>query len=62
MQVFEQWAAQPDIQQKMQQDPALAERAMQYQKQRQFQIQQQQNAQIGRTGTAPTAYGQTAQQ
>ena len=46
----------------MQQDPALAERAMQYQKQRQFQIQQKQNAQIGRTGTAPTAYGQTAQQ
>ena len=60
MQVFQQWLAQPDIQQKAQQDPALQERIQNYMQQRQMQIQQQANAQIGRLGAAPTQFGQTA--
>jgi hypothetical protein len=61
MQVFQQWLSQPDIQQKAQQDPALQERIQNYMQQRQMQIQQKQNAQIGRLGAAPTQFGQTAQ-
>ena len=60
LQVFMQWLQQPDIQQKVQQDPALQERVNQYTQQRNFAIQQKQNAQIGRLGTAPTQFGQTA--
>ena len=60
MQVFQQWLSQPDIQQKAQQDPALQERIQNYMSQRQMQIQQQQNAQIGRLGAMPTQFGQTA--
>ena len=61
MQVFQQWLSQPDIQQKAQQDPALQERIQTYMQQRQMQIQQKQNAEIGRLGAAPTQFGQTAQ-
>ena len=61
MQVFQQWLSQPDIQQKAQQDPALQERIQNYMQQRQMQITQKQNAQIGRLGAAPTQFGQTAQ-
>ncbi len=60
LQVFQQWLQQPDIQQKAQQDQALQERIQGYVKQRQFAIQQKQNAQIGRLGAAPTQFGQTA--
>jgi hypothetical protein len=60
LQVFQQWLQQPDIQQKAQQDQALAERIQGYIKQRQFAIQQKQNATIGRLGAAPTQFGQTA--
>ena len=56
LQVFTQWLQQPDIQQKAQQDQALQT----YMQQRQMQIQQKQNAQIGRLGAAPTQFGQTA--
>ena len=59
LQVFQQWLQQPDIQQKSQQDPALQERIKAYMQQRQMQIQQKQNAQIGRLGAAPTQFGQT---
>jgi len=59
LQVFQQWLQQPDIQQKAQQDQALQERIQTYMQQRQMQIQQKQNAQIGRLGTAPTQFGQT---
>ena len=62
MQVFQQWLSQPDIQQKAQQDPALQERIQNYMQQRQMQITQKQNAQIGRLGAAPTQFGQTANQ
>ena len=54
MQVFQQWLQQPDIQQKAQQDPALQERIQNYMQQRQMQITQKQNAQIGKLGAAPT--------
>jgi len=60
LQVFQQWLQQPDIQQKAQQDQALGERIQGYMKQRQFAIQQKQNATIGRLGATPTQFGQTA--
>ena len=60
LQVFQQWLQQPDIQQKAQEDQALQERIQGYLQQRQFAIQQKQNAQIGRLGAAPTQFGQTA--
>jgi hypothetical protein len=59
LQVFQQWLAQPDITQKVQQDPALQERINGYLQQRQFAIQQKQNAEIGRLGATPTQFGQT---
>jgi len=61
MQVFQQWLSQPDIQQKAQQDQALQERIQNYMQQRQMQIQQKQNAAIGRLGATPTQFGETAQ-
>jgi hypothetical protein len=60
MQVFQQWLSQPDIQQKAQQDQALQERIQNYMQQRQMQIQQKQNAVIGRLGANPTQFGETA--
>jgi len=60
LQIFQQWLQQPDITQKVQQDPALQERIDTYLKQRQMQIMQKQNANIGRLGTMPTPYGQAA--
>ncbi len=60
LQVFQQWLSQPDIQQKAQQDQALQERVQGYMQQRQFAIQQKQNARIGRLGATPTQFGQTA--
>lgn len=59
LQIFQQWLQQPDIQEKAQQDQALQERIQNYMQQRQMQIQQKQNAQIGRLGAAPTQFGQT---
>jgi len=46
LQVFQQWLQQPDVAQKVQQDPALQERIQNYMQQRNMQIQQKQNAQI----------------
>ncbi len=45
-----------DVQQKMKDDPAFKARIEKRIKQRQFFIQQQQNAQIGKTGTPPATY------
>lgn len=59
LQVFQQWMSQPDIQDKLASDEALQERVQNYFQQRNFQMQQIQNAQIGRTGAAPTQFGQT---
>jgi len=54
--------SQPDVQQKVQSDEALQNRVQNYFQQRSFQIQQKQNATIGRTGAQPTQFGQTASQ
>ncbi len=59
LQVFQQWLQQPDIQQRIQTDEALRSRVENYFQQRNFQIQQQQNAQIGRQGAQPTQFGAT---
>jgi len=59
LQIFQQWLAQPDVTQKVQEDPALQERIQTYVQQRQFAVQQRQNAEIGRLGTMPTQFGQT---
>ena len=55
LQVLEQYAAQPAIQGRMGVDPAFAEALQTYQKQLRFQLQQAQNAVIGRLGTAPAS-------
>jgi hypothetical protein len=60
LQIFQQWLQQPDITQKVQQDPALQERAEVYMKQLQFAVSQKMNAEIGKLGTMPTPYGQAA--
>jgi hypothetical protein len=57
MQVIQQYAQQPDIQQRLQQDEAFRGRMEKYQGQYTFQMQQAQNAQIGRVGTAPAQMG-----
>lgn len=62
LQVFEQWLQRPDTQQKMQANEALAADVQNYYKQRQFQLQQQQNAVTGRLGGQNTGYGMTTQQ
>lgn len=58
MQMVQAYLQQPDIQQKAQTDQAFAQRIQKYMGQYQFQMQQQQNAQIGRIGTAPAQMGQ----
>ena len=59
LQIFQQWLSQPDVAQKVQQDPALQERISNYMQQRQMQVQQKENAEIGRLGAAPTQFGTT---
>ena len=59
LQIFQQWLSQPDVAQKVQQDPALQERISNYLQQRQMQVQQKANAEIGRLGAAPTQFGTT---
>ena len=59
LQIFQQWLAQPDVAQKVQEDPALQERIQNYIQQRTFQVQQRENATIGRLGAAPTQFGET---
>ena len=57
IQVIQQYSQQPDIAQRLQADPAFAERLQKYAGQYTFQVQQAQNAQIGRVGTAPAQMG-----
>jgi hypothetical protein len=57
MQVIQQYAQQPDVQQRLAQDEAFRERLEKYQAQYTFQMQQAQNAQIGKIGTAPASMG-----
>jgi hypothetical protein len=57
MQIIEQYVQQPDIMQRMQSDEAFGQRMQKYIQQYQFAMQQMQNAQIGRIGTAPAQMG-----
>ena len=57
MQVLQQYVGQPDVQQRLQTDEMFRERLEKYQAQYTFQMQQQQNAQIGRIGTEPAQMG-----
>jgi hypothetical protein len=55
--VIQQYASQPDIAQRLQSDEAFAARLEKYAGQYTFQMQQAQNAQIGRVGTEPAQMG-----
>ncbi len=57
MQIAMQWAQQPDIQEALQEDEAFAARFEDYMKKRQFRVQQQQNAVIGRMGGPSGGFG-----
>lgn len=57
LQIVQSYVQQPDIMARAQQDEAFAERLKKYAEQYQFQLQQSQNAQIGRIGTAPAQMG-----
>jgi hypothetical protein len=58
LQVITQYAQQPDVAQRLQQDEAFKARLEKYHSQYIFQMQQMQNAQIGKIGTQPAAVGQ----
>lgn len=55
--VIQQYASQPDVAQRAQQDEAFKARLEKYAGQYTFQMQQAQNAQIGRVGTEPAKMG-----
>ena len=57
MQVIQEYLQQPDVSARAQQDQAFAARIEKYMGQYTFQMQQAQNAQIGRVGTAPASMG-----
>lgn len=57
MQLVQAYVQQPDVAQRAQQDEAFAARLQKYAEQYQFQLQQAQNAEIGRIGTAPAQMG-----
>ena len=57
MQIIQNYAQQPDIQQRLQSDEAFRARFEKYVGQYQFMQQQAQNAQIGRIGTDPAQMG-----
>ena len=58
IQVIQQYAQQPDVAQRLQVDQSFAARMEKYSGQYTFQMQQAQNAQIGRVGTAPAQMGE----
>ena len=58
LQVIQQYSQQPDVAQRLQSDEAFAARMEKYAGQYTFQMQQAQNAQIGRVGTAPAQMGE----
>jgi len=57
MQVIEQYVSQPDVAARLQSDEAFRARIEKYVGQYTFQMQQSQNAQIGRVGTEPAQMG-----
>ena len=62
LQMIEQYLSQPDIAQRLQTDQMFADRIQKYQGQYTFQMQQMQNAEIGRIGTDPAQMGETPTQ
>jgi hypothetical protein len=57
MQMLQAYIQQPDVAQRAQSDEAFGQRIQKYAEQYQFKLQQAQNAQIGRIGTAPADMG-----
>ena len=57
MQMVQAYVQQPDVAARAQSDEAFAARLQKYASQYQFQLQQAQNAEIGRIGTAPAKMG-----
>jgi hypothetical protein len=57
LQTIQQYVQQPDVMQRLQQDEAFRGRLEKYQQQYVFQMQQAQNAEIGKIGTAPAQMG-----
>ena len=57
MQVIQQYGSQPDITERLQVDEAFRGRLEKYAGQYTFQLQQAQNAEIGRVGTDPAQMG-----
>ena len=57
LQVIQQYASQPDVAQRLQQDEIFRGRLEKYAGQYQFALTQMQNAQIGRIGTQPAQMG-----
>lgn len=57
MQMIQAYVQQPDVAARAQQDEAFAARLQKYSEQYSFQLQQMQNAEIGRIGTAPAQMG-----
>ena len=57
MQMVQAYVQQPDVAARAQSDEAFAARLQKYMGQYQFQLQQAQNAEIGRIGTAPAQMG-----
>ena len=57
LQVIQEYTQQPDIAARLQADQSFAARLQKYAGQYQFQMQQAENAQIGRVGTTPAAMG-----
>jgi hypothetical protein len=62
MQVIQEYTQQPDIAQRAATDEAFSARLQKYVGQYTFQMQQAQNAQIGRVGTAPAQMGEISTQ
>lgn len=56
MQVIQAYVSQPDIQERLQREPEFAERLQKYAGQYQMQLMQQQNAAVGKLGTAPAMF------
>jgi ribosomal protein S8 len=62
LQIIQSYVQQPDVAKRLQEDEAFAQRLQKYNAQYQFVIQQAQNAQIGRVGTAPAQMGEVQTQ
>jgi hypothetical protein len=62
MQVIQQYTQQPDVQQRLAQDEAFKERLEKYHKSYVFQMQQAENAEIGKIGVAPARMGEVRMQ